>query len=114
MRFNPYIAACPTRQLLDRISGKWVVLILGLLEEEPKRFSELMRSIDGISQKMLTQTLKNLAEDGLVTRRAFPTVPVTVEYKLTKLGKSLNQALLPLHQWAVDNMSKVLKAREKR
>jgi DNA-binding HxlR family transcriptional regulator len=112
MKWNPYAAKCPTRQLLDRISDKWVVLVLGLLEDGPKRFSVLKREIDGISQKMLSQTLRALEQDGLLTRRAFPTVPVTVEYELTALGRSLNVALNPMIKWAVANMNRVVKARE--
>jgi DNA-binding HxlR family transcriptional regulator len=112
MKWNPYAAKCPTRQLLDRISDKWVVLVLGLLEDGPKRFSVLKREIDGISQKMLSQTLRALEQDGLLTRRAFPTVPVTVEYELTALGRSLNLALAPMIDWAVANMNRVLKARD--
>jgi DNA-binding HxlR family transcriptional regulator len=112
MKWNPYAAKCPTRQLLDRISDKWVVLVLGLLEDGPKRFSVLKREIDGISQKMLSQTLRALERDGLLTRRAFPTVPVTVEYELTALGRSLNVALNPMIKWAIANMNRVVKARE--
>lgn len=111
MKWNPYAAKCPTRQLLDRISDKWVVLVLSLLEDGPKRFSVLKREIDGISQKMLSQTLRALEQDGFLTRRAFPTVPVTVEYELTSLGRSLNVALAPIIEWAVANMNRVLKAR---
>lgn len=111
MKWNPYAAQCPTRQLLDRISDKWVVLVLALLEDGPKRFSVLKREIEGISQKMLSQTLRALEQDGLLTRRAFPTVPVTVEYELTSLGRSLNVAMAPIIDWAGANMSRVLKAR---
>lgn len=113
MRWNPYAAECPTRQLLDRISNKWVVLVLGLLERGPMRFNALRREIDGISQKMLTQTLRNLEADGLVTRQVFATVPVTVEYELTSLGASLNKAVKPLNEWAISNMSKVHSARKR-
>jgi DNA-binding HxlR family transcriptional regulator len=112
MKWNPYAATCPTRQLLDRISDKWVVLVLTLLEEGPKRFSVLKREIDGISQKMLSQTLRALEQDGFITRRAFPTVPVTVEYELTTLGRSLSVALTPMIDWASANMTRVLKARD--
>jgi DNA-binding HxlR family transcriptional regulator len=112
MKWNPYAAACPTRQLLDRISDKWVVLVLGLLVGGPKRFSQLKREIEGISQKMLSQTLRALEADGLLIRRAFATVPVTVEYELTLLGHSLNEALAPIRTWANGNMSRVLKARD--
>ena len=112
MKWSPYAAKCPTRQLLDRISDKWVVLVLSLLEDGPKRFSVLKREIDGISQKMLSQTLRALEQDGLLIRRAFPTVPVTVEYELTALGRSLNVAMSPIVEWAISNMNRVLKARE--
>jgi DNA-binding HxlR family transcriptional regulator len=112
MKANPYAALCPTRQLLDRISDKWVVLVLGLLESGPKRFSALKREIEGISQKMLSQTLRSLEYDGLLVRRAFATVPVTVEYELTSLGKSLNATMQPLLDWASANMGRVQKARE--
>lgn len=112
MKWNPYAGKCPTRQLLDRISDKWVVLVLSLLEDGPKRFSVLKREIDGISQKMLSQTLRALEQDGLLVRRAFPTVPVTVEYELTALGRSLNVAMRPIVEWAIANMGRVLKARD--
>ena len=95
MSWNPYAAECPTRQLLDRIADKWVVLVLGLLEPGPHRFNALRRQIEGISQKMLTQTLRSLEADGFVTRRVFATVPVTVEYELTPLGRSLNSGTEP-------------------
>lgn len=111
MRFNPYAAECPTRQLLDRIADKWVVLVLGLLEPGPQRFNALRRQIEGISQKMLTQTLRRLEVDGFVIRRVFATVPVTVEYELTPLGRSLNLVLNPIREWAETNMSRVQKAR---
>lgn len=113
MKWNPYAAQCPTRQLLDCISNKWVVLVLGLLVNGPMRFNALRREIDGISQKMLTQTLRGLEGDGLVTRRVFATVPVTVEYELTALGRSLNDAVTPLTEWAINNMSKVNAARRR-
>lgn len=112
MRWNPYASGCPTRLLLDRIADKWVVLVLGLLADGPMRFSQLKREIDGISQKMLSQTLRALEADGLLTRRAFATVPVTVEYELTPLGVSLNGAVAPLRAWANGNMSRILKARD--
>src|ERR1700742_5328545 len=83
---NPYAADCPTRMALDRIADKWTVLVLGLLEERPLRFNQLRRTIEGLSQKMLSQTLKSLERDGLVSRKAIATVPVTVEYSITPLG----------------------------
>ena len=89
MKPNAYAAACPTRQILDRVGDKWAVLILLLIREEPMRFNALRRAIEGISQKMLSQVLKSLERDGLIRRRAIATVPVTVEYSITPLGKTL-------------------------
>ena len=109
--WNSFSVNCPTRLLLDRIADKWTVLVIDLLDASPRRFSQLKRAIGGISQKMLTQTLRRLEADGLVERRAFATVPVTVEYTLTPLGRSLHRALGPLRRWAEDNMSRVLDAR---
>lgn len=107
---------CPSRQLLDRLSDKWVVLILCALGgDSPSgngkpaslRYSELSRLIAGVSQKMLTQTLRSLERDGLVTRAVTPTVPVTVDYALTDLGLSLHQTTRQLRTWAQDNMDAV-------
>ncbi|MEM1046768.1 MAG: helix-turn-helix domain-containing protein [Pseudomonadota bacterium] len=109
--WNAYSAHCPTRLLLDRIANKWTVLVIELLAPGPQRFSALKRSVDGISQKMLTQTLRALEADGLVHRRAFPTVPVTVEYSLTPLGLSLHGALSPIKSWAEHNMAEILRSR---
>ncbi|WP_207480043.1 winged helix-turn-helix transcriptional regulator [Arenibaculum pallidiluteum] len=106
-----YGANCPTRQALDRIADKWTVLILGLLRNGPMRFNRLRREIEGISQKMLAQTLRSLERDGLVSRRAYATVPVTVEYAITPLGATLAETLTPLIRWAEANIDKVEKAR---
>lgn len=106
-----YSAACPTRKALDRIADKWTALIIGLLAERPHRFGELRRRIDGISQKMLTQTLRSLERDGLVHRRAEATVPVTVEYSLTPLGTTLVAPLEAIRDWAEAHIGEVLDAR---
>jgi DNA-binding HxlR family transcriptional regulator len=95
-----YAADCPTRQVLDLIADKWTVLIIFLLADEPKRFSELRRSINGISQKMLTQTLRSLERDGLVTRTVYPEVPPRVEYQLTPLGKTLRSPIQAVISWS--------------
>lgn len=108
---NPYSADCPTRMALDRIADKWTVLLLGLLAEQPMRFNQLRRAVEGLSQKMASQTLKTLERDGLVTRTATPTVPVTVEYAITPLGRSLADALAPLVAWASDRIGEILQAR---
>jgi DNA-binding HxlR family transcriptional regulator len=110
---NPYAADCPTRMALDRIADKWTVLTLGLLVERRLRFNQLRREIEGLSQKMASQTLKALERDGLVTRTAFATVPVTVEYAITPLGRSLAQALAPLARWASDHINEIARARER-
>ncbi|MER6358834.1 winged helix-turn-helix transcriptional regulator [Streptomyces sp. NPDC001634] len=123
--YNAFLAVCPSRQLLDRISDKWVVLILcalgGDASEQPgashaptaMRFSELARLLAGVSQKMLTQTLRALERDGLLTRTATPTVPVTVTYELTDLGLSLHHLTRGLRQWAQTHMGQVIANREK-
>ncbi len=108
---DAYASACPTRQALDRIADKWTVLILGLLEGGPMRFNQLRREIEGISQKMLSQTLKSLERDGLVSRKAFATVPVTVEYSITPLGATLAATLVPLRVWAETHIAQMLDAR---
>lgn len=110
--YDVYSASCPTRHALDRIADKWTALIVGLLAERPHRFGELRRGLDGVSQKMLTQTLRSLERDGLVHRRAEPTVPVTVEYSLTPLGETLIGPLGAVRDWAEANIEAVLAARE--
>lgn len=111
-RWNPYSADCPTRVVLDRIADKWTVLILGLLGDGPRRFNQLRKSVNGLSQKVLTQILRGLETDGLVTRTAFPTVPVTVEYELTPLGHSLRETLDGVRLWAEANIEAILEARK--
>ena len=106
--WNAYAAACPTRLVLDRIADKWAVLLLGLLAKEPMRFNQLKREVEGISQKMLSQSLKNLERDGLVSRKATPTVPVTVEYSITPLGETLSATVDPLRVWAENHIEQVL------
>ena len=113
MKPNAYAAACPTRQILDRVGDKWAVLILLLVREEPMRFNALRRAIEGISQKMLSQVLKSLERDGLIRRRAIATVPVTVEYSITPLGKTLATAVDPLRDWAERNLKEVLAAQRR-
>jgi DNA-binding HxlR family transcriptional regulator len=124
--YDAFMAVCPSRKLLDRISNKWVTLILTALGSDnlrqvgddcsggPRsmRYSELSRLLAGVSQKMLTQTLRSLERDGLVTRTATPTVPVTVSYELTELGLSLHQLMRGLKTWAEGNMDDVLAHRE--
>lgn len=106
-RGDVYARDCPTRQLLDRIGDKWSVLILLLLGEEEMRFSRLKHRIDGVSQKMLSQTLRSLERDGLLTRHPVATVPVTVSYRITPLGRELLGALNQMIDWAETRMRDV-------
>jgi len=108
---NVFVAECPTRRVLDRVADKWAVLILILLADGTKRFNVLRRMIGGVSQKMLSQTLKSLERDGLVSRRVIPTVPVTVEYSITPLGQTLHAAVDPLRVWAETHIAAVEAAR---
>ena len=124
--YDAFLAGCPSRQLLDRISDKWVALVLAALGSDgphprgegrdggPRsmRYSELSRRLAGVSQKMLTQTLRSLERDGLVIRTVTPTVPVTVTYELTDLGVSLQRVMLGLKDWAEAHMGEVLAHRE--
>ena len=107
---NAYAATCPSRIILDRIADKWTVLLLGVLTRGPTRFNQLRREIEGLSQKVLSQSLKNLERDGLVTRSAFPTVPVTVEYRITPLGETLAARMEELVEWAEANFRTILEA----
>lgn len=108
---NPYDRACPTREVLDRIGDKWTVLIIGALSEGPRRFNDIARRIDGISQKMLTQTLRSLERDGLVKRTQYLEIPPRVEYELTSLGESLRTPLRALELWAEAHIAEILDAR---
>ncbi|KIF78853.1 HxlR family transcriptional regulator [Streptomyces sp. 150FB] len=104
---SPYRADCPTRHILDRIGDRWTVLIVGALWDGSVRFSEVRRRVEGISQKMLTQTLRGLERDGLVHRTVHPEVPVRVEYTLTEAGRTLREPLRALEQWAIANLGNV-------
>ncbi len=102
---------CPTRQVLDRIADKWTVLIIRRLSEGTLRFAQLRRAVDGISQKVLTNTLRGLERDGLVTRRLYASVPPRVEYSLTDLGRSLGDLVEGICRWAEANIERVQEAR---
>jgi DNA-binding HxlR family transcriptional regulator len=97
--------------VLARIGDKWSVQIVVLLGDGPKRFNELKRIVGGISQRMLTLTLRGLARDGLVKRTQFPTIPPRVEYELTQLGRSLWEAVEPLGEWAQRHVRHITRAR---
>ncbi|WP_134741691.1 helix-turn-helix domain-containing protein [Nocardioides sp. 503] len=122
--FDAFLAVCPSRQLLERLSDKWVGLVLCALgggsfpsragergESRSMRYSELLRQIAGVSPKMLTQTLRSLERDGLVTRSVVATVPVTVSYELTDLGLSLHVTMRTLKAWAETHVTDVLERR---
>lgn len=110
--YDVFQLACPSREVFDRIGERWTALVLLALEQDTQRFSALRRKIEGISQKMLTQTLRTLERDGLVSRQAFATVPVTVEYSLTPLGRSLCEAVQTLRGWAYTHIDEITTARE--
>lgn len=100
------------RQVLDRIGEKWSILAIRMLGEHPCRFNELRRALHGISQRMLTLTLRSLERDGLVTRTVTPTIPPRVEYELTPLGESLRRPVEELTVWALSNHDSIMSARE--
>jgi len=104
--------ACPATDVLRRVGDKWSVLVIVLLGPGPLRYGELDRSIENISQRMLTRTLRGLERDGLVTRTTFPTVPVTVEYELSPLGRTLLTPLSALADWAIEYERDIAHARE--
>lgn len=105
---DPYLHGCPTRRILDRIGDRWTVLVVGALADGTARFSELRRRIDGVSQKMLTQTLREMERDGLVIRTVYPEVPVRVEYALTEAGLSLRGPLKALEDWSIEHLGAVV------
>lgn len=109
--WNPFSRNCPSRGLLDRIGDRWTVLVIGALDVGPQRFSQLQTTVDGVSQKMLSQTLRSMEPDGLVTRTVYPEVPPRVEHELTALGRTLQIPLAALTEWSTEHMSAVLDAR---
>lgn len=111
--YDAFVATCPTRQLVDRISDKWVTLVLCALAHGSHRYSDLSRRIAGVSQKMLTQTLRSLERDGLVSRRVTPSVPVRVDYELTPLGTDLMHVIREIKHWAENRMDDVITARDR-
>ena len=112
LQWDPYDRNCPTRRLLDRIGDRWTVLVVGALADGPLRFGQIAQRIDGVSQKMLTQTLRGLERDGLVERTVLAQVPVRVDYELTGAGRTLRDPLKALEVWATTHMSAVLTARD--
>jgi DNA-binding HxlR family transcriptional regulator len=112
VEYNAMNANCPTRQLVDVLSDKWVCLVFCALERGSARHSEIARQISGVSQKMLTQTLRNLERDGFVTRTVTAEVPVRVDYELTDLGRHFAPVIHAIKTWAEAHIEDVLAARE--
>jgi len=105
---------CPSREILNHVCSRWGVLVLVVLIDGMHRFSELRRKIGGVSEKMLSQTLQRLEQDGFIERRALPVVPPHVEYRLTELGEGVAKQIDGLTQWIENNLSSILAARQMR
>lgn len=107
-----YSAGCPSRRVLELIADKWALLVIPALRSGPKRNGELLRKLGGVSQKMLTQTLRELELNGLVLREDHQTVPPHVEYRLSELGRSLSKTLIAVDRWAEANHARLDQARK--
>jgi DNA-binding HxlR family transcriptional regulator len=112
MLTDPFDKDCPSRQLLDRIGDQWTVLIVLVLKDGPLRFTAIGKRVEGISQKMLTQTLRSLVRDGMLRRTAYAVIPPRVEYELTDLGRELGEPLGMLDKWVRAHIDQVLGARD--
>lgn len=110
--YNVYASNCPARMVLDRLADKWALLVIGRLRDGTVRFNQLRRNVEGVSQKVLSQTLKKLERDGLVRRCVIASTPVTVEYSLTALGWTLAELIESLSAWAESNIEAVLRAQQ--
>lgn len=105
------VANCPNRLLLEQVADKWSVLLMAALCDAPMRFNEIKRTLEGITQKSLTQSLRRLERNGIIDRRVIDTSPIAVEYSITPLGQSLKQPFQALYGWTVDYLPEVEKAR---
>ncbi|WP_058235750.1 winged helix-turn-helix transcriptional regulator [Devriesea agamarum] len=103
--------SCPTREVFTRVGERWTALVILALTDGPLRFNALRQAVDGVTQKMLTQTLRSMERDGFVTRTVTPTVPVSVEYELVPLGHRLATPITELHTWAYQHISDIPTAR---
>ena len=103
---------CPTRLLFDQISDKWSMMVLTVLDGGPLRFNAIKRHLEGVSQKALTQCLRRLERNGLVSRTVIPVSPVAVEYEITPLGRSLQRPFKALHDWMLEHLGEIDTARE--
>lgn len=106
-KHDVYASQCPCREVLDLLANKWAALAIGALEDGPLRFGELQRRLQGISPKVLTQTLRRLEENGFLHREIYPAVPLHVEYSLTDLGHSVAEPLGALRTWVETNLDKL-------
>ena len=104
-----FVADCPTRPILDQVADKWTMMALTVLEE-PTRFNEIRRQLEGVTQRVLTQTLRRLERNGLVVRRVLETSPVGVEYSLTPLGESFREPFTRLYEWALAHSGEIQQA----
>ncbi|GAA0526589.1 helix-turn-helix domain-containing protein [Paractinoplanes ferrugineus] len=112
--WDPYTRGCPSRDVLDQIGSKWAVLVMGELGRHgARRFTQLRQQLGGISEKMLTQTLRTLERDGLILRTVYPEAPIRVEYELTPLGQTLRGPLKALTEWSTQHIEEVVDARKK-
>ena len=112
MKPNVYDPDCPTRTMLDRIGDKWTVLVLLVLLDGPRRFNELRTRVGRVAPKVLTETLRRLERDGVLTRTAFAEIPPRVVYELTPLGRSLEQLIRSIAEWAEQNIEDITAARD--
>lgn len=110
--YSVYSKDCPARAFFNRLADHWTLLILGLLSQKAYRFNQIKNNVEGISQKVLSQKLKQLERDGLVSRHVFPTVPITVEYSLTSLGESFSETIEHVSNWAEEHIDQVKKAQQ--
>jgi DNA-binding HxlR family transcriptional regulator len=110
---DAYLRDCASRDVLDLLSSKWVCLVIGALAPGPMRFGALRRRLDGITQKMLTRTLRDLERSGLIDRKVFPTTPPQVEYGLTPLGENVGALMGAIRSWAEEHMGDISRARER-
>jgi DNA-binding HxlR family transcriptional regulator len=104
---DAFLSACPSRQILARVGEKWSLLALASLEQGPKRFGEIGRTIEGVSQKMLTQSLRNLEQDGLVKRKVYDEMPLRVEYSLTPMGREITSIVMQLKLFVEKNLNTI-------
>lgn len=111
--YDAMLATCPTRQVLTMVGSKWTSLLVHALADGPRRHGQLRTRVAGVSQKMLTQTLRDMERDGLVTRTVTPSVPVRVDYELTPLGLSLEPVIAALKTWSETHIEEILAARDR-